>query len=143
MSHIEPKVEQIQTFASNADDSTPIVMINLLRYREQAAYAADSGAEACSGREAYQRYSAVALQKVAEVGGRPIWLGACSSTVIGPEAEEWDDAVLVEYPSKKAFLSMVSNPEYLACSFHRTAALVDSRLIATESAMQLLKPMES
>jgi len=53
------------------------------------------------------------------------------ATLIAPEAEEWDDALLVEYPSRAAFLEMVSQPEYLAAAPHRSAALEDSRLIAT------------
>jgi uncharacterized protein (DUF1330 family) len=114
-------------------------MINLLRYRERAHYSAGAGAAAagaapCSGREAYQRYAAVALQKVASVGGRIVWMGRVAASVIAPEGEEWDDAVLVEYPSRKAFLHMIAMPDYQAAVFHRTAALEDSRLLATRAA---------
>jgi hypothetical protein len=41
-------------------------------------------------------------------------------------------AVLVRYPSAQAFVNMVSSSEYRAISFHRSAALEDSRLIASE-----------
>ena len=100
---------------------------------ERAAYPDGFGAEPCSGREAYQRYAAVATGRIASVGGRLVWLGSAQHTLIGPEAERWDDAVLVEYPSRKAFLAMVSQPEYQAAAPHRTAALEDSRLIATHT----------
>ena len=50
--------------------------------------------------------------------------------VIGPEALEWDMALMVEYPSRAKFLEMAGNPDYLAVHAHRAAALVDSRLIA-------------
>jgi uncharacterized protein (DUF1330 family) len=106
-------------------------MINLLRYREQAEYPAGFDAAPCSGREAYQRYGEQALQHVASVGGRPIWMGSVKTVVIGPQDEKWDDAVLVEYPSRQAFMEMVARPEYQQCAVHRTAALADSRLIAT------------
>ena len=138
MGSIEPSPDRIQQLRADADDETPVVMINLLRYRERAAYADDAGVETCSGREAYRRYGEVALQRVSEVGGRPIWAGAVGLTLIAPEGERWDDAVLVQYPSRKAFLQMVSSPDYQACVFHRTAALEDSRLIATTTQTDLL-----
>jgi uncharacterized protein (DUF1330 family) len=131
MSSVEPSPEGLQSFLESGADDSPIVMINLLRDRERADYPAGFAAEPCSGREAYQPYGAVAAQRIASVGGRMLWMGSVRATLIGPDAEEWDDAVLVEYPSRKAFLEMVSQPEYLAAAPHRTAALEDSRLIAT------------
>ena len=67
-----------------------------------------------------------------------VWAGRVASAVIAPEGEEWDGAVLVEYPSAAAFIEMMSSPDYRAASPHRTAALLDSRLIATHSSMSQL-----
>ena len=53
--------------------------------------------------------------------------------MIAPEGEAWDDAVLIEYPSRDNFIAMTTSAEYLAIMFHRTAALADSRLIAANS----------
>lgn len=133
MSSIEPTPERMQAFLRDTGDAARVVMINLLRYRERADYAPDSGAEPCSGREAYQRYGEVASRHVAAVGGRMLWIGRVGSTLIAPDSEEWDDAILVQYPSRAAFLEMVAKPEYQGITFHRTAALADSRLIATTS----------
>ena len=130
---VEPSPERLQGFLAKLDDATRLVMINLLRYRERAQYPAGAGADPCSGREAYGRYAAVALQKVASVGGRIVWMGRVAASVIAPEGEEWHDAVLVEYPSRKAFLAMIALPDYQAAAVHRTAALEDSRLIATHA----------
>ncbi len=132
MFSIEPSPAQMQRLLQDAARPEPIVMINLLRYREQAAYPSGFAATPCSGREAYQRYGAVAVSKVAEKGGRLLWMSAVKTAVIAPEGEEWDDAVLVYYPSRAAFLEMVSQPDYLAAAVHRTAALADSRLLLTE-----------
>jgi uncharacterized protein (DUF1330 family) len=131
---IEPSPERFQRFLASADDGSPVVMINLLRYRERATYPDGFEAEPCSGREAYQRYGAVAASKVASVGGRMLWMGAVRASVIAPDGEEWDDAILVEYPSRAAFLRMVAMPDYRASAVHRSAALADSRLIATRAA---------
>ena len=138
MGYVEPNPRRLQAFLEAGGDAEPIVMINLLRYRERASYSEGFAAEPCSGREAYQRYGAVAVQRIASVGGRMLWMGQVQTTVIGPDAEHWDDALLIEYPSRKTFLEMVSQPEYQAVVPHRTAALEDSRLIATRTQANLL-----
>ena len=66
-----------------------------------------------------------------EVGGVPIWMGKVRQTVIAPNGEGWDEAFLVAYPSRQAFIKMVSTESYQAIMVHRTAALLDSRLIET------------
>ena len=50
--------------------------------------------------------------------------------LIAPEHEDWDELLLVHYPSPEAFLEMLADPDYQAATIHRTAALADSRLIA-------------
>ena len=69
-----------------------------------------------------------------EVGAKILWRGSVQQLVIGPEGEAWDDALLVQYPSRRAFLTMVSRPDYEQAVVHRSAALSDSRLIATVAA---------
>lgn len=128
---VEPSPERFRSFAEAATSSGPLVMINLLRYRAQAQYPAGFHAEPCTGREAYRRYGAVAFEQVAAVGGRILWAGQVAASVIAPDGEEWDDVVIVEYPSRTAFLKMLAEPAYQAAAPHRSAALVDSRLIAT------------
>ena len=61
------------------------------------------------------------------------------ASVIAPDTEEWDETVLVQYPSREAFLGMIESEAYLAISPHRTAALLDSRLIATKTTMNAFR----
>ena len=42
--------------------------------------------------------------------------------MIGPEEREWDMVLLVEYPSRQAFLAMAGDPGYLEVHEHREAA---------------------
>ena len=128
-SHIHPEHAALEALTALPDDE-PLCMLNLLRYRERAAYPTGSAHAPCSGREAYARYGAVAIKHVHAVGGQAIWRGEPQLTVIGPSEEAWDEMLLVQYPSRTAFLKMTADPEYLACAEHRTAALADSRLIA-------------
>jgi uncharacterized protein (DUF1330 family) len=136
MPSVEPSEAQLARLLE-LDDGKPIVMVNLLRYREHAAYEPGTDAEPCSGREAYERYGMYVLPLLAAVGGRVHWRGDAKALVIGPADEDWDEVLLVEYPSRSAFVSMVTGEQYRAIMHHRTAALSDSRLIATVNAARL------
>lgn len=131
MYSVEPTPDRFRQLSEQLPADTPIVMINLLRYRERAEYPEGSNAEPCSGREAYQRYGAAVVAHLKAAGGEMIWMGSVQATPIAVDGEEWDDALLVRYPSKQAFLGMVTKPDYQKDAVHRTAALLDSRLIAT------------
>lgn len=120
---IEPTPEQFTVLTEH--EGGPIVMVNLLRFKERAS-APDQG---LSGFEAYALYATEVSRFVERVGGRLIAAAACRESIVGPVAEEWHAVALVEYPSAEAFLDMASDPEYLAIHVHRAAALADSRLI--------------
>ena len=126
---IDPVPGEFPALLAGLPKNTPIVMLNLLRFSPQAHYR--DGVPRGSGREAYARYAEVALRKVREVGGTPIFLGAVQAGLICPDDECWDDVLLVRYPSSDAFISMLAMPDYLEATRHRTAALDDARLIAT------------
>ncbi len=70
-----------------------------------------------------------ALPHVAAAGRRVELDAEVQLSVIGPPGEG-DDVLLVRYPSRAAFLAMVSDPGYRQAAVHRTAALADSRLVA-------------
>ena len=122
---IGPTREQIKTLVES-DLETPVVMLNLLKFAERAG-GANAGA---SGRDSYTRYGERVRSMLEQVGGRILWQGRADSVVIGGEDDEWDAVILVEYPSRKAFIEMTSSPKYGDVSKDRTAGLVDSRLIA-------------
>ena len=67
MSSIEPSQEAIEAFASAEESGAPVVMLNLLRYREAAEYPNGFDAQPCTGREAYERYG----QRVAPARAAP------------------------------------------------------------------------
>lgn len=118
-------VEQLQVL-DTLPANKPVVMLNLLRFREQAAYS--EPLEACTGREAYKRYSQTSLQTIAAVGGSVVFSGKTHESLIAPQGEYWHQIFLVRYPSVAAFRSMIAMPQYQASVRHRTAALQDSRL---------------
>jgi uncharacterized protein (DUF1330 family) len=118
--HIEPTEGQLGTLSKAASNPDPVYMLNLLRF---------------SDAEAYGRYAAATGPHLQRVGGEVIWAGVCDEALIGPEAREWDMAAVVMYPSRAAFLEMVSDPEYLRISEDRRNGLAESRLIPCAKAM--------
>ena len=128
---VSPTRESLARLRDTFPRDTPVVMVNLLRFRDRALYPNGSAFGECSGRQAYKRYMETAMGKLSEVGARPIWMSKAFTGVITPEDEHWDQIFLVRYPSVDAFMTMLRIPEYLAATVHREAALMDSRLIAT------------
>jgi len=127
---VDPTPESVKLLAARVPSGVPVVMLNLLRFREQADYAGATQAP-CNGRDAYAAYGREIEPYLAQAGGKVIWQGDAKHAFIAPPGEQWDEVLLVEYPSKEAFLSMLKSPGYQAITFHRTAALDDARLIVT------------
>ena len=125
---IDPTRATIKQFAESFPADTPVVMLNLLRFREQAAYA-DASVPPCSGRQAYAQYSTLIEPILAAAGGTVLWAGKAHTALIAPDGEQWDEVLLVQYPAREAFLGMITSPAYKAIVHHRTAALADSRLV--------------
>ncbi len=123
--HIDPERAAFEAFKALPRDE-PVLMLNLIRLREQAAYA--DGRRA-SGREAYGRYGEESGPIFRRVGGEIVWRGAPELVLIGPADERWDIAFVARYPGAGAFLEMVTDPDYRLAVVHRQAAVADSRLI--------------
>ena len=100
----------------------PIVMVNLLRYRERAQYPDGRDAH-LSGRDAYQRYGRLFVPLLHDVGGRLLFSGSVSFLTIGVVESLWDEVALAEYPSRMVFVQMTSTPAYREIAVHREAGL--------------------
>jgi uncharacterized protein (DUF1330 family) len=125
-----PTPEQLATLAEKGPEGA-IVMVNLLTYRERAAYAPElaEAQENLSGRAAYQRYGATALRCLLEAGGQIVWGGQQALVVVGGADDEWEEVICVRYPSRKAFLEMIDRPDYRAALYHRDAGLERTALL--------------
>ncbi|MEM6343647.1 MAG: DUF1330 domain-containing protein [Bacteroidota bacterium] len=109
-----------------------VVMLNLLKYREQADYSESpelAPESAISGAEAYRQYMKFTSPLIEKAGASVIYAGKPFAPLIGPADEDWDLMLLVKHKSVNAFVAFANNPEYLKTAGHRTAALDDSRLI--------------
>jgi len=128
--YIDPSRENWEAFKQLPRD-TPIQMVNLIKYREKAAYPEGHPLHGAglSGTEAYARYKEAILPVLERVGAAFVWQGTFECVVTGP-AGEWDEIFVMGYPSSAAFMEMVKDPGYSGeVVVHRTAGVEDSRLI--------------
>lgn len=136
MSHyIDPDRAQFEAF-KGLDRDQPIEMLNLVKFRDTAAYPEDHAlaTSGLTGAEAYKNYGRETAPIIARLGAGIVWRGNWQATLIGPGDEVWDEMFIARYPSAHAFLEMVTDPEYRKAVVHRQAAVETSRLIRTSPA---------
>lgn len=126
MAHnVDPTRAQFDAFKA-MPRNTPILMLNLIRLRDQAAY---PDGRAATGAQAYAAYGRESEPIFSRVGGTIVWRGNPEQVLIGPGDERWDIAFIARYPHAGAFLEMVTDADYRVAVVHRQAAVDDSRLI--------------
>ena len=130
---IDPTREQFNQFKALPRDQ-PVHMLNLVRLRDLADYPEGHPlhGKGHSGLEAYRAYGRESAEVFKRVGGNQIWAGKPQVVVTGPLEEHWDLAFIAYYPTAGAFLEMVTDPHYRVVVAHRTAGVLDSRLIRME-----------
>jgi uncharacterized protein (DUF1330 family) len=131
---VNPTADQIASLTAIAgtDADAPLVMLNLNRYRNRAAYEGEppgGGSPDVSGREAYERYGQTALEVLTRLGGQIVWYAPATLTVIGDDTDTYDEVIAVRYPSAEAFLALALDPEIGAALPHRNAGLERAALI--------------
>ena len=108
-------------------------MLNLLKFKEKA----DGGAG--SGGQEYKKYGDAAVEMIEQRGGKVIWSGRAEQVLIGDPTEDWDVVLLVQYPSRAAFIEMVTTPEYEQAHEHRESGLDRTIVVACSPRTDLLE----
>jgi uncharacterized protein (DUF1330 family) len=130
---VMPQPEQAKAFFFG-DETGPMVMVNLLKFKDKAEYPDGSNAD-WTGKQAYLVYGA-AVQKCLEmVGGRAVFSGDVTGLILGEVEELWDMVALAYYPSPQAMMQMVGLPEYQGIEIHRFAGLKGQLNIRTAPGM--------
>ena len=122
---LAPK-ENFVDFIKNYPSQTPLVMMNILKFKDKTE-------DGRTGEEAYNTYSKHVTPLLEKVGGKAIWAGNTTQTVIGDYDNQPDRFLVVYYPSKEAFIEMSTSDEYAAIGHHRHESLEYGGLIATET----------
>jgi len=95
-SELTPSPEQVEALRDQVG-SGPVIMLNLLKYREPG------------GREAFAQYGAVSGPLVLRQGGEVFYIADAGPTVAG---EDWDQVVMIRFPDIEAFIGLAADPEY-------------------------------
>jgi uncharacterized protein (DUF1330 family) len=107
-------------------------MLNLLKFKDQSTDGASTGGEE------YKKYGDAAVEMIEARGGKVIWSGRAEQVLIGDPTQDWDVVLLVQYPSRQAFVEMVSAPEYERAHEHREAGLERTIVVACSPRVQEL-----
>lgn len=129
--YLDPLDENV-TRLLERDVTGPVTMLNLLLFRDAADYAANPELDpghSISGRDAYERYVVHTMPFLEASGGSVVYRGDGGHLFIGPPGERWDHAMLIHQASISDFFAFAENVDYLTGIGHRTAALLDSRLL--------------
>ena len=117
------------------DRQAPVVMVNLMRFRQRSA---DGDG---SGWDAYLRYSALTVPMIKARGGTLLWTGNAEPVALGePDGQSWAYLALVYYPSVAAFIDMMTSADYEnRCDPHRRNGCEEHVIIATREAYSKFK----
>lgn len=131
-----PTIERLNIEALSAmPDEAPVVMLNLMRFREQSLDGKGSGWDA------YLRYSALAIKLIKARGGTITWTGTVEAVALGVAADNrWDYVALVRYPSRAAFIGMMTSPEYAKANVERENGCTAHTIIAIRETYNKLAP---
>lgn len=100
----------------------PIFMINLLKFKDKAAY--EDGRETdLTGREAYMIYGRAVAQLLPKFGGVAIFAADVTFLSLGQVGELWDEVAIGVYPKRGDMVRMSMSEEWREIAVHRTAGL--------------------
>jgi uncharacterized protein (DUF1330 family) len=113
----------------------PVVMVNLMRFRERSL---DGNG---SGWDAYLRYSALTVPMIKARGGTLLWTGDAKAVALGEQhGNQWDYLALVYYPTVAVFIDMMTSADYeTLCDPHRRNGCAEHVIIATTEAYSKFK----
>jgi uncharacterized protein (DUF1330 family) len=114
---VDPTGQDLKHFLAD-DPGGPVVMLNLLRFKE-------------GGRESYEDYARRIQPFLEKVSAQIVFVGDLSTVLVAPETHDWDTILIVRYPSRQAFSSMVADPNYQEITGLRTESLEEAVLQAT------------
>ncbi|MEE9371788.1 MAG: DUF1330 domain-containing protein [Saprospiraceae bacterium] len=124
---IHPERKAIAAMLNNFPKNEPVVMLNILRFREKIMKGTESGAEA------YSRYSKNIAPHIKKAQAKILYKGKAIQTLVGNHEDSPHEILLVQYPTVQHFIDMISTAEYLELSNDRTIALEFGGLVACDT----------
>ena len=125
------------------DDGKPFYMLNLMRYYPELRPFPNAPDFKGTPQESNARYEAAARSMLLKIGGYPLFAGTPQGKNIlehDPSLDDWSRLLLVRYPSRRAFMKLLTNPAYPEIEPYKMMAL---QVVLTPTAAQLVVPSVS
>jgi hypothetical protein len=133
-----------------ADDGRPVYMLNVMSYYERIRQVPGAKGIDMPPAAANAFYEHEVMTKLLKRGGYPVFAGNSDvnsapghrqSALMGAggEVDRADRVLLVRYPSRRAFLELVCDPQYLQIAPYKFAAL-ELELLPLEAEMVIPDP---
>jgi hypothetical protein len=125
------------------DDGKPFYMLNLMRYYSELRRFPGAPEFKGSPEESNARYEMAARFMLLKLGGFPLFAGTPQGKNLlehDPALDAWSRLLLVRYPSRRAFMKLLSRPEYHDIEPYKIMAL---QVVLTPATPQLVLPSVS
>jgi hypothetical protein len=121
------------------DTGNEFLMVNLIKYREKAAYPADSAwAEETDARAADGRYTQGVVKELFARGALPVLKSnVIGSFMIDEDWRDWDEVSIVRYRSVKDMLDMIVGMADSGLAVHKFASIEQTHVFPVEPVISL------
>ena len=124
----------------DSDDGQPVYMLNVMRYYPELLRFAGAPAIEATPQQSITHYEDQVMPLLFRVGGYPAYAGEVRNRNLlehGGSLDDWSRVLLVRYPSRRAFLDLISNPAYAPIEPYKLMAL---RTMLTPTQPELVIP---
>jgi hypothetical protein len=137
---VRPEVlKRLRAWLEN-DDGKPFFMLNLMRYYSELRRLPEAPEFQGTPQESNARYEAVVRSMLLKIGGYPLYAGTPQGKNIvehDPALDNWSRVLLVRYPSRRAFMKLLTQPGYREIEPYKMMAL---QLVLTPTRPELVVP---
>lgn len=130
---------RVRTWALQ-DDGKPVFMLNLMRYYPQVRQLPGGPPAATPPRQANASYESLTAPMLLKIGGSVPFSGDVQGDNLlnyDARGDHWSRTLVIRYPSRRAFLTLLSDPAYPAVLPYKLAAL---EIILSPSNSELVMP---
>src|SRR5262249_40954015 len=135
-----PEVRKRLQAWMEGDDGKPFYMLNLMRYFPELRHLPNAPEFKGTPRESNARYEAAVRSMLLKIGGYPMYAGTPQGKNIiehNPILDDWSRLLLFRYPSRRAFMKLVSHPSYPEIEPYKLMAL---QLVLIPTTPQMVVP---
>jgi hypothetical protein len=123
-----------------SDDGKPFYMLNLMRYYPELRRLPNAPDFKGTPQESNARYEAVVKWMLLRLGGYPLFAGTPQGKNLlehDPALDDWSRLLVVRYPSRRAFMKLLTHPAYPAIEPYKLMAM---QVVLTPTKAEMVLP---